>query len=314
MTLCISYKCKSPNDDIPRAICYADSRITILGSSDKQTAVGGFLPSNREIRYLTDSGIKIQIVSAITDDNESYRDFVFSIAGAVSLGLQSLIHLDSVFKTFYENYSFEEYIDRIKITLHEFWKDAWDRDIEYLMTATDDSGEIRIIYIRGSESESDLVLKEVQHENELLLSVIGDNAEEAREMILRETNSLMCAGMEMNSALDLACLRMMRRAVEDPNQIFIGGNIQSCYLKDKSAKYITLDNGSNLLFRGVKYSREWGDYPRRLNRLIERPSFLVSNINQDDYNPQKSIQEIMDQIINRCTRFTKSNNSNAEDS
>ncbi|MBO1046980.1 MAG: hypothetical protein HEQ10_04140 [Dolichospermum sp. DEX182a] len=223
-----------------------------------------------------------------------------------------LIHLDSVFKTFYENYSFEEYMDRIKITLHEFWQDAWDQEIEYLMTATDDSGEIRIIKIRGSES--DLVLEEVQDENELLLSVIGDNAEEARETIFRETNSLMCAGMEMNSALDVACLRMMRRAIEDPNQRFIGGNIQSCYLKDKIAKYITLDDGCNLLFRGVKYSREYGDYPRKLNTLIERPSFLVSNINQDIYDPRKSIQEIMDQIINRLTRFTKSNNSNVEDS
>ena len=296
MTLCISYKCKSPNDDIPRAVCYADSRITILGPIDKQTAVGRFLPSNVEIRHQTDSGIKIQIVSAITDDNENSRDFVFSIAGAVSLGLQSLIHLDSVFKTFYENYSFEEYIDRIKITLHEFWKDAWDREIEYLMTATDDSGEIRIIYVRGSKSESDLVLKELQEENGLLLSVIGDNAEEARETIFRETNSLMCAGMEMNSALDVACLRMMRRAIEDQNQISIGGNIQSCYLVDKSAKYITLDDGCNLLFRGVKYSREWRDYPRKLNTLIERPSFLVSNINQDMYDPKKTIQEIMDQI------------------
>jgi len=296
MTLCISYKCKSPNDDIPRAVCYADSRITILGPIDKQTAVGRFLPSNVEIRHQTDSGIKIQIVSAITDDNENSRDFVFSIAGAVSLGLQSLIHLDSVFKTFYENYSFEEYIDRIKITLHEFWKDAWDREIEYLMTATDDSGEIRIIYVRGSKSESDLVLKELQEENGLLLSVIGDNAEEARETIFRETNSLMCAGVEMNLALDVACLRMMRRAIEDQNQISIGGNIQSCYLVDKSAKYITLDDGCNLLFRGVKYSREWRDYPRKLNTLIERPSFLVSNINQDMYDPKKTIQEIMDQI------------------
>ncbi|MEA5581158.1 hypothetical protein VB620_07380 [Nodularia harveyana UHCC-0300] len=309
MTLCISYKSKSPYDDIPRAVCYADSRITILGSSDKQTATGGFLASNAEIRHQTDSGIKIQIVSAIRDDNESSRDFVFSIAGAVSLGLQSLIHLDSVFKTFYENYSFEEYIDRIKITLHEFWKDAWDQKIEYLMTATDDSGEIRIIKIRGSEpkpeSESDFVLEEVQEENELLFSVIGNNAEKARETILGETNSLMCGGMEMDSALDVACLRMMRRAVEDPTQIFIGGNIQSCYLKDKSAKYVTLDDGCNLLFRGVKYSREYGDYPSKLNREEYLPLFLTSSIDQDMCDPQKSIQEIMEQARNRLTKYYK---------
>jgi len=293
MTLCISYKFKSPNDDIPRAICYADSRITALGASTKQTTVGRFLPSNAEIKHQTDRGIKIQIVSAVTDGSESYRDFVFSIAGAVSLGLQSLIHLDSVFKTFYKNYNFEQYVDRVKLTLHEFWQDAWDQEIEYLMTATDDSGEIRIIYVRGTES--DLVLEEIQQEDELLLAVIGDNAEECRETICRETNSLMCAGMEMNSALDVACVRMMRRAIEDPNQIFIGGNIQACLLVDKGAKYITLDDGSNLLFRGVKYSREWRDYPRKLNTVIERPSFLVSNINQDMYDPQNSLQEIMDQ-------------------
>ncbi|MFN6487130.1 MULTISPECIES: hypothetical protein [unclassified Nostoc] len=294
MTLCISYKFKSPNDDIPRAICYADSRITTLGASTKQTTVGGFLPSNAEIKHKTDRGIKIQIVSAVTDGSESYRDFVFSIAGSVSLGLQSLIHLDSVFKTFYENYSFEQYIDRAKITLHEFWQDAWDQEIEYLMTATDDIGEIRIIYVKGTES--DLVLEEIQQEDGLLLAVVGDNAEESRETIRRETNSLMCAGMEMNSALDVACVRMMRRAIENPNQIFIGGNIQACLLVDKSAKYLTLDDGSNLLFRSVKYSREWRDYPRKLNTLIERPSFPVLNINQDMYDPQKSLQEIMNQI------------------
>jgi hypothetical protein len=59
---------------------------------------------------------------------------------------------------------------------------------------------------------------------------------------------------------------------------------------------MTLDDGCNLLFRGVKYSREWRDYPRKLNTLIDRPSFLVQNINQDMYNPQKNIQEIMEQM------------------
>ena len=294
MTLCISHKFQF-NNAIPCAVCYADSRITIIGSTE-QTSVGRFLPSNKEIKHQTDSGIKIQIVSAtvVVDGNESYRDFAFSIAGAVSLGLQSLIYLDSVFKTFYENYNFEEYIDRIKVTLREFWKDAWDQEIEYLMTATDDSGEIRIIHIRGTETN--LVFEEVPEENELLFAVIGDQAEEARQKIRQETNSLICAGMEMNSALELACVRMMRRAIEDQTQIFIGGNIQACQLIDKSITYLTLDDGCNLLFRSVKYSREWRDYPRRLNTLIDRTPFLVLNINQDKYNPQRSIQEIMEQI------------------
>jgi hypothetical protein len=293
MTLCISHKFKSPNDDIPRAVCYADSRITVIGSTE-QISVGSFLPSSQEIKHQTDSGIKIQIVSAtiVIDGNESCRDFAFSIAGAVALGLQSLIHLDSVFKTFYENYNFEEYIDRIKVTLHEFWKDAWDQEIEYLMTATDDSGEIRIIHIRGTEAN--LVFEEVPEEDELLFAVIGDHAEESRQKIRQETNSLMCAGVEMNSALELACVRMMRRAIEDQTQTFIGGNIQACQLIDKSFTYLTLDDGCNLLFRGVKYSREWRDYPRKLNTLVDRPPFLVLNINQDKYNPQRSIQEIME--------------------
>ena len=294
MTLCIAYKFKSPNDDIPRAICYSDSRITTLGAKTIQTAVGGFLPSNAEIKHQTDKGIKIQIVSALTDNSEHCRDFVFSIAGAVSLGLQSLIHLDSVFTTFYENCNFEQYIERAADTLRTFWQDAWDQEIEYLMTATDDNGEIKIIYVRGTESN--LVLEEIQQEDELLLGVIGDNAEESRETIRRETNSLMCAGMEMNSALDLACVRMMRRAIEDENQKFIGGNMQACLLVEKSANYMTLDDGTSLLFRGVRYSREWRDYPRRLNTLVERPGFLVSNIHQDMYDPQKNIQEIMEEI------------------
>lgn len=162
------------------------------------------------------------------------------------------------------------------------------------MTATDDSGEIRIIHIRGTET--DLVFEEVLEENELLFAVIGDHAEEARQKIRQETNSLICAGIDMNSALELACMRMMRRAIEDQTQIFIGGNIQACQSIDKSFTYLTLDNGYNLLFRGVKYSREWCDYPRKLNTLVNRTPFLVLNINQDKYDPQKSIQEIMEQI------------------
>lgn len=294
MTLCIAYKFQSPNDDIPRAICYADSRITTLGAKTTQTAVGGFLPSNAEIKHQTDKGIKIQIVSSLTGNREHCRDFVFSIAGAVSLGLQSLIHLDSVFKIFNENSNFEQYIEQVTSTLRTFWKDAWDQEIEYLMTATDDNGEIKVFYLRGTESN--LVLEEIQQENDFLLGVIGDNAEESRETILRETNSLMCAGMEMYSALDLACVRMMRRAMEDQNQKFIGGNMQACLLVDKSANYMTLDDGKNLLFRGIRYSREWHDYPGRLNTLAERPGFLVSNINQDIYDPQKNIQEVMKEI------------------
>ena len=294
MTLCISHNFPF-NEAIPFAVCYADSRITVIGTSTEQTSVGRFLPSNKEIKHQTDSGIKIQIVSAIVVDGDEsyYRDFAFSIAGAVSLGLQSLIYLDSVFKTFYENYTFEEYIDRIKDTLHEFWKDAWDQEIEYLMTATDDSGEIKIIHIRGTETN--LVFEEVAEENELLFAVIGDHAEEARLKIHQETNSLMCAGMEMPSALEVACVRMMRRAIEDQNQIFIGGNIQACQLVGKNVTYLSLDDGCNLLFRGVKYSRERHDYPRNLNTL-DRPPFPILDINQDKYNPQKSIQEIMEQI------------------
>jgi hypothetical protein len=294
MTLCISHKFQF-NEAIPFAVCYADSRITVIGASSEQTSVGRFLQSNKEIKHQTDSGIKIQIVSAIVVDGDEidYRDFAFSIAGAVSLGLQSLIYLDSVFKTFYENYTFEEYIERIKITLYQFWKDAWDQEIEYLMTATDDSGKIRIIHIRGTETN--LVFEEVSEEDELLFAVIGDHAEEARQKIRQETNSLMCAGMEMHLALEAACVRMMRRAIEDQNQIFIGGNIQACQLMDKRVTYLPLDDGCNLLFRGVKYSRERHDYPRNLNTL-DRPRFPVLDINQDKYNPQKSIQEIMEQI------------------
>ncbi|EDX82324.1 hypothetical protein S7335_881 [Synechococcus sp. PCC 7335] len=294
MTLCITYKLQSPNDKLPRAICYTDSRITTTGAKTKQTEVGGFLPSHTEIKHQTDKGIKIQIVSALTGSGEHCRDFVFSIAGAVSLGIQSLIHLDSVFTTFYEDCDFEQYIEKAKATLHTFWQDAWDKDIEYLMTATDDNNEIRIFHVKGTKS--DLVFEDLQQEDELLLGVIGDNAEEARATIRQEISSLMYAGMAIHSALDLACVRMMRRAIENQNQKFIGGNMQACLLVDKGANHMVLDDGQNLLFRGVRYSREWCKYPRILNTLTERPGFLVSTINQDMYDPQKNIQEIMENI------------------
>jgi hypothetical protein len=286
MTLCISHKYSTLDDGTPTAFCYADSLLTTLGARNHQTGVG-FLPSNAEIKHQTPRGIKIQIVSAITDGRASFRDFVFSIAGAVSLGLQSLIHLDSVFKTFYGNYRFEEYINRTEMTLREFWQDAWDKDIEYLITATDDVGEMRIIYVKGTES--DLIFEEVYPKDGLLFAVIGDGAEEAQNMIRRETNSLMCAGIEMDSALEIACLRMMRRAVEDPNQVFIGGSIQSVLLRGRNAQYITLDDGSHLMYRGVKYPKVW-------NSSITRPPFPITSIDHNRYNPQVSLQEIVEQL------------------
>jgi hypothetical protein len=291
MTLCISYKYKNLDDGTTTAFCYSDSLITTVGASNHQLDIGGFLPSNEEIKHRTTRGIKIHIVSAMTDGRSNNRDFVFSIAGAVPLGLQSLIHLDSVFKTFYGNYRFEEYIGRAERTLQEFWQDAWDKDIQYLVTAVDDVGEIRIIYIRGAKSESNLIVDEIEAENELLFAVIGDQAEPAKDLIRSETNSLMCAGIEMYSALDLACLRMMRRAVEDPSQIFIGGNIQSCLLRGRNAQYVTLDNGNQLMYRGVEYSKEWNDSID----IAPRPIF---NIGEDIYNPQISIQEIVENSEN----------------
>ena len=102
MTLCISYKYKTLDDGTTTAFCYSDSLITTLGAKSHQVGTSSFLPSNAEIKHQTTRGIKIQIVSAITDGGRRKRDFIFSIAGAVALGLQSLIHLDSVLKHFME--------------------------------------------------------------------------------------------------------------------------------------------------------------------------------------------------------------------
>jgi len=289
MTLCISNQYRSLGDGRPTAFCYSDSLLTTLGSKNCKIDAGAFLLSNAEIKHQTTKGIKIHIVSAVTNGRQSTRDFVFSIAGAVPLGLQSLIHLDSVFKTFYGNYSFEEYIERVERTLCEFWKDAWDKDIEYLITAADDDSQIKIIHIKGTVSN--LEINEVQPEYELLFGVIGDSAEEAREKIKQETNSLMCAGIEIYSALDMACIRMIRRAVEDPNQIFIGGSIQSCLLRGGDAQYLTLDDGKHLMYRGV-------EYPKEYNKSINRAPSPSMDIAQDIYNPQINIQEIIEIIEN----------------
>ena len=257
MTLCVAFKYRN-SDGVSRAITYSDSLITVLGS---KTSGGTFLPSNSEIKHQTPRGIKIHVVTALTKEGEVDRDFVFSIAGAVPLGLQSLIHLESVFKTFYDNYSFDEYILRIKDTLLEFWQDAYDKDIDYLLTAISDDGETKIFHIKGTGSDQDLYFEEIEPKSGIILAVIGDCSEEAQKQIMTEVNALMCAGIELYSALDLACLRMLKRVIEDETQIFIGGNIQACLLVGRRAHYITLDDGENLLYRGIKYSREWSDYP-----------------------------------------------------
>lgn len=292
MTLCIAFKYRHA-DGIPRAIAYSDSLITVLGSNASQTAIGTFLPSNAEVKHQTPKGIKIQIVTALTKEGEVDRDFVFSIAGAVPLGLQSLIHLDSVFKTFCDNYSFEEYITKIKETLFEFWQDAYDKDIDYLLAATSDDRETKIFHIQGTGSDSNLYFEEVQPENGITLAVIGDCAGAARSQIMTEVNALMCGEIELYSALDVACIRMLRRAIEDDTNRFVGGNIQACWLIQYKANYIALDNGRNLIYRGIEYSREWNDYPRNLNTEVDRAGFLTTKIDQDIYDPQMPIEQVV---------------------
>lgn len=292
MTLCVAFKYRN-NDGVSRSLTYSDSLITVLGS---KTSGGTFLPSNAEIKHQTPRGIKIHVVTALTKEGEADRDFVFSIAGAVPLGLQSLIHLESVFKTFYDNYSFDEYISRIKDTLLEFWQDAYDKDIDYLLTATSDDRETKIFHIKGTGSDQDLSFEEIEPKNGIILAVIGDCSEEAQKQIMTEVNALMCAGIELYSALDLACLRMLKRAIEDETQIFVGGNIQACLLVGCRAHHIALDDGENLLYRGIKYSREWSDYPRKLNTDVDRKGFLTTKIDKDIYDPKMTIEEVVEKI------------------
>ena len=295
MTLCISYKYRTLDDGTPTAFCYADSLLTTLGPKDRRGEKGAFLPSNAEIRHQTPRGIKIHTVSASVGEKRSSRGFVFSIAGAVPLGLQSLIHLDSVFKTLRERYSFEEYISHAEKTLRDFWQHAWDKDIEYLITACDDHNETRIFHLKGTES--DLITEEVQLENGLLFAVIGDGAEKAREWILRETNSLVCAGFDIYSSLDTACIRMMRRAIEDPTQIFIGGSIQSASLRGWEARYLTVDDGNQHAFRGV-------EYPVEYENLINRAPFPITYVCGDIYDPQLNIGEIVPQLDALWERYS----------
>ena len=290
MTLCISFKDRS-NDGISRAVCCSDSLITTLGAKDK----GVILPSNTEIKHQTELGIKIKIVSAISNSNKENRDFVFSIAGAVDIGLRSLVQLDLDFKTFCSNLNFEEQLEMIKKTLHKFWETAYDKEIEYLLTTTDDNQTTKIFYINGG-IDSEFKFKEIEPEHDLLFYVIGDGSKKARDTILCETNSLMMGNIEMYSALSIACFRMMRRAIEDGDNQFIGGNLQTCLINGKKAQYINLDDGNNLQVGAIKYPRDWNTYPRRLNKSIDKPFVLTMNINQDIYNPKKTIQEIVENL------------------
>ena len=155
MTLCISFKDRN-NDGIARAVCFSDSLITTLGAKNQ----GVILPSHTEIKHQTELGIKIKIVSAISNSSEENRDFIFSIAGAVDIGLRSLVQLDLDFKIFCGNLSFEEQLQMIEKTLYKFWDTAYDKEIEYLLTTTDDNQTTRIFYINGA-IDSGFTFKEV---------------------------------------------------------------------------------------------------------------------------------------------------------
>src|SRR5437016_1299271 len=116
MTLCIAFR-----DESGALTALSDSQLTVSQTSarwvsnageDATGAAVSTLPSNAKILHRGHHSVKVQIASqapTIYGSRDTY-DLVFSIAGNVSLGLQSVMYLDAWLK----GTSYSMWVDAIK--------------------------------------------------------------------------------------------------------------------------------------------------------------------------------------------------------
>jgi hypothetical protein len=255
MTLCISYK-HFNRIKYDQAVTISDSRLTVLKKKQipNETALN-ILPTNTFIAHQNDCGIKLHLIKHRNKRNE--RDIAFAVAGAVSLGIQSILHLEATFLGLMGEQTFEQTVVLIDKTIDKFWENAYDKEIEYLITLADDNNSTRIFRKIGKSNEIFTIL-EVKSENGITLGVIGDNSELIRSNILGEVNKLLIINntIPIESALASACGRALRREIENEDNSFVGGNIQGIGLKGRDGFYMTIQYKEGVSFRGIYYGNE----------------------------------------------------------
>ena len=260
MSLCII--CEAGVDSSGSHVGYAmaDSRLTVTGPRDgtgpqsrrESGAVHTLLPSDQEVRHRTDLAVKLHIVNVRALFAERpWLPVVFCVAGAASLGLHSLLHLAARVDGMMLPRDYDKVTDFVCEALAQFWRDAHDKDIEYLFAYLRD-GTLRIERLWGNARAPELRREEVRAEHGLTFAVIGDDAEGVHGEILGETCALSAAGCDPERVVWLACVRALRRRIEAPSVWTVGGGIQMAHVATKSAGHMAVLMGRNeCYFRGA---------------------------------------------------------------
>lgn len=250
MTLCITYKVGKSE-----AICISDSLLTYTGAksapensgeSDKES--GAFLPSNVEVRHQTPHAVKVHIVSQSEHFycGDGY-DVIFSIAGNVSLGLQSILHLESYLQGTYDLW-FDDMAYAIRDKIYPFWSKASDKEIELSYCITDHKGRTHIFEIFTREGE--LFIDFVDEVHGVTISVIGDDPKEVKNTIYKKITALTYGkGLTLEEATHIACVDTLKEKIDSEESIFIGGSIQGARLQGYKASYLSFKD-EHVSFRG----------------------------------------------------------------
>lgn len=239
MTLCVTYGI-SRN----QAITLSDSLLT---TTRKTEDTATFLPSNQYIAHQTPRAVKIHIVSQSESLYAERYDVLCAIAGNVSLGLQSLLHLDAYLKGI-------KYLwyDHIKLTIEDriypFWEMARDQSLEMSFALNDHKGRIHLFELKADEGQFNFY--EVEDDNGILLSVIGDRSSDVRAKIMSKVN-LLSYQTDISESIHVASASILREEIEDSSSVFIGGVMQGAVLNRHLGEYLVV-KGSGYYFRGAK--------------------------------------------------------------
>lgn len=289
MTLCISYR-HYQDEKHSQSIAITDSRLTTskrktkLQSNDSSESAKTFIPSNIEIVHQSDTGIKLHIIKSLNSAHQ--RDIVVSIAGSVSLGIQSVIHLESALRGITKYVNYDSLLKIIDVTIEKFWENAHDKEVEYLFMIPDDEGRSRIL-----RKHRNFSFEEIPPIHDIIVGVIGDNSKLIKERIIGDINRIITAKKEipLYVATEVACIRAMRKEIEDEDNKLVGGAMQMGILEGNTADYYRVNYKGINYFRGISYGE-----------LIDLNTFPFYyrpwSIGVDLFDPEKDILNILDQI------------------
>lgn len=269
MSLCISYRTTNG-----KAVTLSDSLLTTVRkkeqSNNDENESASFLPSDQEILHQTPYGIKVQILSQKDSLYSSRFDVVVSIAGNVSLGLQSLLHLDAIL----QGTSFVTWAEHVPWKIEEkirlFWNNARDQSLQMSFVINDHKGRTKIYELNAENGIFDFF--EVEEENGVLVSVIGDGSIAVREKIFQKVNSLMYSDKSLNEIIHIAAVETLVETIRDHNSIFIGGSLQGAIFNHYLASYLKIHDDVTY-FRGAEIESYESD-------LLSLPTL---DLNSPDY-------------------------------